>query len=98
MRRKATGEAESHKALAPADDLLARAENAVRKLLLREKEVPAEFGLTVGWLRKTRGLIRKGELDAGPRFIESGRMIYYRRSAIEQWLDEHEKGRASAQA
>jgi len=51
--------------------------------LLQERKVVAEYkGLTAAWLRRKR-------LDhRGPPFLRIGRMIRYRRSDLETWLNE----------
>ena len=51
------------------------------KKLLREKDVYAEYGLTLAWLRKMR-LFRKG-----PPFLKLNRAIYYRREDLDRWLE-----------
>lgn len=53
------------------------------KLLLREKDVNAEYGPTVPWLRKMR------RLRGGPRFLRIGKMIFYRREDLEAFFTAH---------
>ena len=51
------------------------------KRLLAETEVEHEYGLTRAWLRRCR-LERRG-----PRFLKFGRLVRYRRSDVEAYLD-----------
>lgn len=53
------------------------------KEVLNEKEVAAEYGLGVSWLRKMRRLKR------GPVFLRIHRMIKYRREDVEAFLIDH---------
>jgi predicted DNA-binding transcriptional regulator AlpA len=53
------------------------------KKLLREKDVHAEYGLSLAWLRKMR-LFRQG-----PPYLKLNRLVVYRREEFEKWLDQH---------
>lgn len=52
----------------------------VSRQLLNEREVNEEYGLSVPWLRKQR-LLR-----LGPPYCKISRMVKYRRSDIEAYL------------
>ena len=52
----------------------------MEKSLLREREIPARYPLSICWLRKARHLRR------GPRFVRIGRMIFYRTEDLEAFL------------
>lgn len=54
-----------------------------RKEVLDEREVFAEYGLGIPWLRKRR------RLRQGPVFLRIGRMIKYRREDVEAFLLDH---------
>jgi len=56
---------------------------ARKKEVLREKEVWAEFGLGVAWLRKQR------RLGKGPTYIKVGRMVRYFREDVLAYLIDH---------
>jgi len=52
----------------------------MHKRLLREREIPARYPLSIHWLRKARHLRR------GPRFVRIGRMIFYRTEDLDSYL------------
>jgi predicted DNA-binding transcriptional regulator AlpA len=52
--------------------------------LLREGQVKELYGFSVSWLRRTR---REGR---GPKFMRFGKMIFYRRRDIEDYVTAHE--------
>jgi predicted DNA-binding transcriptional regulator AlpA len=52
-----------------------------KRELLSEKELNAEYGLSLPFLRRARLMGHK------PNFIKAGgKLVFYRRSDIEQWL------------
>ena len=77
---------------------VAHGEQPSSQAFLRERRVAREYPLTVPFLRKSRMLIRGGRVDAGPAFIQVGRMVFYRRLAIEEWFATHEIGGNGARA
>lgn len=52
-----------------------------QKLLLNEREVASEYGLSVPWLRRQR------LFKTGPVYLKVGRNVLYRRTAIEEFLN-----------
>lgn len=52
-----------------------------RKKLMTEREVQEEYGLSVPWLRRHR------LFKTGPNFLKVGRRVFYRRTAIEDFLN-----------
>jgi len=51
------------------------------KLYYTGEEIAAMFGLTHAYLRKLRSR------QAGPVFVRIGRMIRYRKSDMEKWIE-----------
>jgi hypothetical protein len=51
--------------------------------LLRESDVTQQYRLSGAWLRKSRKLM------LGPPFIRVGRMIFYRREDLENFVRAH---------
>ena len=52
--------------------------------VLNERQVEEVYGFSISYLRRAR---RQGH---GPRFLNVGKLIRYRRSDIENFLDAHE--------
>jgi predicted DNA-binding transcriptional regulator AlpA len=50
--------------------------------LLSTKQVSERFGFTVAWLERQRWL------GTGPKYVKLGRMVKYRISDIEQYLND----------
>jgi hypothetical protein len=67
-------------------------EEPAQKTVLKERDVLREYPFTSAWLRKQRGLSRRGVHEAGPPFVRVGRMVFYRRQAIDEWLRRQEIG------
>ena len=57
---------------------------ATEKQILSERDVEAEFGLTISYLRRAR------RHKQGPRFMKIGKLIRYRRDEIDKFLRESE--------
>ena len=49
--------------------------------LLTERNVTADYPLSIPWLRRSR------QRRTGPAFLKLGRMVRYRRADIEAYLD-----------
>ena len=52
-------------------------------------EAAAYIGWPVEIMRRWRAL------GTGPKFVKAGRLVRYRRAALDRWLDEQERGVAS---
>jgi len=52
-------------------------------IALTEAEAARQLGVSIGGLRKWRKARR------GPKYLRLGRLIRYRRSDLEQWLESH---------
>jgi len=55
-------------------------DDATKREVLKEREVSADYTLSVPWLRKQR------RLGKGPTYIKIGRMVRYFRDDVEAYL------------
>ncbi|WP_225735048.1 helix-turn-helix transcriptional regulator [Pseudoclavibacter endophyticus] len=59
-----------------------------REPLMNEHEVAARLGVRVGLLREWRYLDSKGSRSRGPKYLKLGRLVRYRQSEIDRYIDE----------